>query len=76
VDGSVLTRVVVCRTLLFSNINVLQALAIAGDPNSFARRSRIRIFRQEGETVIISFAYDDVTAGRDLKTNILHKRGT
>jgi hypothetical protein len=25
--------------------------------------------------VIISFAYDDVPAGRDLETNILHKRG-
>lgn len=27
------------------------------------------------KTVIISFAYDDVPAGRDLETNILHKRG-
>jgi polysaccharide export outer membrane protein len=64
------------RTLLFSNINVLQALAIAGGPNSFASRSRIRIFRQEGgETVIIPFDYNDVTAGRHLETNILLKRG-
>ena len=64
------------RTLLFSNINVLQALAIAGGPNSFARRSRIKIFRQEGgKTVIIPFDYNDVTAGRHLETNILLKRG-
>ena len=64
------------RTILNSNVNVLQALAIAGGPNTFANRTRIRIFRQEGEkTLIFSFDYDDVTAGKDLKTNIELKRG-
>ena len=64
------------RTLLSSNINVLQALAIAGGPNSFASRSRIKIFRKEGEKpVIIPFDYNNVTAGKDLETNILLKRG-
>ena len=36
------------RSILSSNVNVLQALAIAGGPNAFANRSRIRIFREEG----------------------------
>jgi polysaccharide export outer membrane protein len=64
------------RVVLTGNINVLQALATAGGPNSFANRSDIRIFRQEkGGTVIIPFDYDDVTAGKNLKTNILLQRG-
>ena len=64
------------RVVLTGNVNVLQALAIAGGPNSFANRSRIRIFRQEGEkTAIIPYDYDDVTAGKNLETNILLRRG-
>lgn len=64
------------RMILTSNINVLQALATAGGPTSFANRSDIRIFRQEGGgTVIIPFDYDDVTAGKNLETNILLRQG-
>jgi polysaccharide export outer membrane protein len=64
------------RVVLTSNVNVLQALAIAGGPTAYANRSRIRIFRQEGgKTVIIPFDYDDVTAGKNLGSNILLKRG-
>ena len=64
------------RVVLTSNINVLQAMATAGGPTSFANRSDIRIFRQEGgRTVIIPFNYDDVTAGKNLETNILLRRG-
>jgi polysaccharide export outer membrane protein len=64
------------RTMLSANINVLQALAIAGGPNTYANKSRIKIFRQEkGKTVIIPFDYDEVTAGRQLETNIELKRG-
>ncbi|MGE5248410.1 MAG: polysaccharide biosynthesis/export family protein [Verrucomicrobiota bacterium] len=64
------------RLILNSNINVLQALAIAGGPNSFASHSRIRILRSDGEkTVVIPFDYDDVTAGKKLETNILLRRG-
>ncbi len=64
------------RVVLTGNINILQALAIAGGPNSFANRSKIRIFRQEGEkTVIIPFDYDDVTAGKNLETNVMLRRG-
>jgi polysaccharide export outer membrane protein len=64
------------RVVLNANLNVLQALAIAGGPDAFARPSKIRIFRQEGEkTLIIPFAYDEVTDGKNLETNILLRRG-
>jgi polysaccharide biosynthesis/export protein len=64
------------RTILNTNVNVLQALAIAGGPNAFANRSRIRIFREEGgKTVSLSFDYDDVTAGKNTESNILLRRG-
>ena len=64
------------RMILTSNINVLQALALAGGPDSFASRSKIRILRQEGEkNLIIPFDYDEVTAGKNLETNILLRRG-
>ena len=64
------------RTILSANVNVLQALAIAGGPNAFANRSRIRIFRQEGgKTLILPFDYDDVTAGKNMDLNILLRRG-
>ncbi len=64
------------RVILTGNVDVLQALAIAGGPNAFANRSDIRVFRREGGgTVIIPFDYDDVTAGKKLETNILLRRG-
>jgi len=64
------------RTILNANTNVLQALAIAGGPNAFANRSRIRIFRQEGgKTLVLPFDYDDVTAGKNTESNILLRRG-
>jgi len=64
------------RSLLTSNIDVLQALAIAGGPDQFAKLSRIMIFRREGgKTVMIPFDYDDVVAGKNLGSNILLRRG-
>ena len=64
------------RSLMTSNIDVLQALAIAGGSDNFAKMSRIKIFRREGgKTVIIPFDYDDVIAGKNLETNILLRRG-
>ena len=58
------------------NVNVLQALAMAGGLNPFAKRSDIKIFRQEGgQTRIIRFNYDDVTSGERLADNIELKRG-
>jgi polysaccharide export outer membrane protein len=64
------------RTVLTSNVDVLQALALAGGPDQFAKVSRIRIFRREGgKTEIIPFDYDEVIAGKNLETNILLRRG-
>ncbi len=64
------------RAILTSNVNILQALAIAGGPNAYANRTRIRVIRKEGaKTTILSFDYDEVTAGRQLETNIDLRRG-
>jgi len=64
------------RPQLTGNVNVLQALAMAGGLNPFAKRSDIRIFRQEGgETRIFHFDYDEVTSGERLADNIELKRG-
>ena len=64
------------RIPLTSNVDVLQAMALAGGPDQFAKLSRIRIIRREGgKTVIIPFDYDDVIAGKHLETNILLRRG-
>jgi len=64
------------RLLLTSNIDVLQALAITGGPDQFAKMSRIKIFRREGnKTVIIPFDYDDLISGKKPETNILLRRG-
>jgi len=64
------------RSILTSNIDVLQALATAGGPDQFAKLSKIRIFRREGRmTVIIPFDYDEVISGKKPELNILLRRG-
>lgn len=64
------------RQVLVANTNVLQALAMAGGPNPFARKSKVKIFRQEGgKTSMFLFDYDEVADGRHLEMNIELKRG-
>ena len=64
------------RPLLSGSVNVLQALAMAGGLNPFAKKSDIRIFRQEGgQTRILRFNYDNVTNGDHLEDNIELQRG-
>lgn len=64
------------RFSLNTNVNVLQALTMAGGVNPFAKRDRIRIFRQEGaKTTIFRFKYDEVVEGIDLEQNIMLQRG-
>jgi polysaccharide biosynthesis/export protein len=65
------------RFILTSNVTVLQALAIAGGPNAFANRTRIRIFREKRGATTMSppFDYDEVTAGKHLEMNVLLQRG-
>jgi polysaccharide export outer membrane protein len=64
------------RFELNSNIDVLQALALAGGLNSFAKSGQIKVFRkQDGKTKIFEFDYDDVTEGKKLEQNIALVRG-
>ncbi len=64
------------RHLLNTNVNVLQALALAGGLNPFANKGKVKIFRKQGaETVIFPFDYDDVADGKKMETNIILKRG-
>ena len=59
-----------------SNVNVLQALAMAGGLNSFAERDKISVFRAgRGKTDMFAFDYDAVSAGKALEQNIVLKRG-
>lgn len=64
------------RFMLLNNINVLQALAMAGGLNPYAKSGRIRVFRQTPKgTRILSFDYDEVAKGKHLEQNIQLKRG-
>lgn len=64
------------RFVLNANVNVLQALAMAGGLNPFAEEGKIKIFRQEGnETELINYDYSDVVKGKDLGQNIMLRRG-
>ena len=65
------------RFELTDDINVLQALALAGGLNTFARSSHVKIFREgkNEKTRIIQFDYDDVSKGKHLETNIKLQRG-
>ena len=59
-----------------SNIDALQALAMAGGLNPFAKKSKIKIFRkQNGRTIIFDFDYDQVSQGNRLEQNLILKRG-
>ncbi len=61
---------------LTSDINVLQALSMAGGLNPFAKKGDIKIFREtQGTTKVYPFDYEDVTKGVDLTTNIRLERG-
>ena len=58
------------------NIDVLQALAMAGGLNVFADEKDIRIFRRtENQTMVIPFNYNAVTEENRLEENIFLKRG-
>lgn len=64
------------RFALSVDVNVLQALATAGGLNVFAKRDKIKVFRQGiNETTIFPFDYDSVVDGKRLEQNIHLKRG-
>lgn len=64
------------RFTINTNVNVLQALSMAGGLTPFAKRDKIKIFRQAGDkTEIIPFHYDRVVEGKEIEQNVLLKRG-
>jgi len=64
------------RFSLMININVLQALTMAGGLNTFAKRNKIKILRKtKDENLIFTFEYDDVMEGKNLEQNIELRRG-
>ncbi len=57
-------------------LTVLQALALAGGPVTFAREDKISILRNHGkETISLPFNYEEIKKGRSLDRNILLERG-
>jgi polysaccharide export outer membrane protein len=64
------------RFELNTYINVMQALSMAGGLNAYAKKSKIKIFREvEGKTEIFEFNYDKVSQGSNLEQNIRLKKG-
>ena len=64
------------RFLIQDDINVLQALSLAGGLNSFADEKEIQVFRKNGQkTTLFEFNYKEVEKGENLEQNITLKRG-
>ena len=64
------------RFVLNANIDVMQALAMAGGLNPFAEQGNVKIFREApGGKKIFEFDYNDVANGKKLEQNIMLKRG-
>jgi len=58
------------------DIDVMQALSIAGGTTTFAALNKIRILRREGDRQIaITFRYAEVEKGENLEQNIILKTG-
>ena len=63
------------RYELNTRVNVLQALAIAGGLNPFAKGSKIKIFREfSGKPLRFDFNYEEVAEGLRLEQNIRLQR--
>jgi polysaccharide biosynthesis/export protein len=64
------------RFFLNSNVNVLQALAMAGGLTPFAANNSIKIIRNlNGISSTLNFRYGDVAKGTHLEQNVILKRG-
>jgi polysaccharide export outer membrane protein len=65
------------RFNLNTDVSVLQALAMAGGLNAFAKRGDIKIFREQadGGTQILPFDYDRVADGEDIRQIVKLRRG-
>ena len=59
-----------------SQMDVVQALAMAGGMTPYAAANKVRILRREdGRQVAIPFAYGDIEKGENLEQNILLRAG-
>ncbi len=64
------------RYNLNGQTSVLQALALAGGLNPYAKKNFIRILRKEGdETVTYRFKFSQIARGKQLEQNITLQRG-
>ncbi len=64
------------RFTMNTNIDVLQALSVAGGLNPFAKEKEIAVFRKiDGESTTFNFNYKEVSEGINLEQNITLKRG-
>ena len=58
------------------NVDVMQALSMAGGTSTYAALNKIKILRREnGKLRSISFEYGDVEKGKNLEQNIILKAG-
>ncbi|WP_320041107.1 polysaccharide biosynthesis/export family protein [uncultured Desulfobacter sp.] len=63
------------RFAIHKNVDVLQALSVAGGLTPFAKEKEIGIFRKiDGQTKILNFNYDEVSEGENLDQNIMLQR--
>ncbi len=61
---------------IIRNVDVMQALSMAGGINPFGQGDEITILRRvDGVQQSIPFDYDDVESGRDLEQNIILRPG-
>jgi polysaccharide export outer membrane protein len=59
-----------------SQVDVAQALAMAGGMSPYAAANKVRILRRKGDSQIaIPFAYGDIEKGENLEQNILLQAG-
>lgn len=64
------------RFAINTKIDILQALAIAGGLNPFAKEKEIAVFRKQGgQTTLFNFNYEEVSEGKNLTQNITLQRG-
>ncbi len=64
------------RFELAGDMNILQALAVAGGPNPFAKSNQVKLFRYtRQDTLVFPFNYDEVVDGEHLEQNVKLERG-
>jgi len=64
------------RLALNTDINVMQALSMAGGLSTYAKTNKIKIFRERNDApLVFEFKYDDVAQGKSMHQNITLKRG-